>query len=304
VRALRGEGLRVSIDSFDRDEVESAVAAGAELVLSCNSTNCDWAAALPAELVVIPDDPSRLDTLAETAATLDAAGARYRLDAILEPIGFGFATSLERYMETRRQFPTAALMMGVGNVTELAQVDSAGIHLLLAAVCQELRIGSVLTTEVANWCRTAVRELDLARRLVRHAVVRRAPVKRLPLSLLMLRDAKVRSLEGDVIDALAAQITDPNVRLFLAQGRLHLVNRDGHWQGDDPFELFERFTAESAGVDPAHAFYLGYELAKATTARQLGKQYTQDQPLDWGVLTEAESSRHERQARRDPPAAS
>src|SRR5262249_8947065 len=34
VRALRDEGFRVSIDSFNPREVESAVAAGAELVLS------------------------------------------------------------------------------------------------------------------------------------------------------------------------------------------------------------------------------------------------------------------------------
>ncbi len=36
VRALRDAGLRVSIDSFDPHEVEAAVAAGAELVLSVN----------------------------------------------------------------------------------------------------------------------------------------------------------------------------------------------------------------------------------------------------------------------------
>src|SRR5579885_1959366 len=37
VRALRADGMRVSIDSFDPAEVEAAVAAGAELVLSVNS---------------------------------------------------------------------------------------------------------------------------------------------------------------------------------------------------------------------------------------------------------------------------
>ena len=37
-RRLCAEGFRVSIDSFDRNEVESAVEAGAELVLSCNSS--------------------------------------------------------------------------------------------------------------------------------------------------------------------------------------------------------------------------------------------------------------------------
>lgn len=39
VQMLRGEGMRVSVDSFHPGEVAAACAAGAELVLSVNSTN-------------------------------------------------------------------------------------------------------------------------------------------------------------------------------------------------------------------------------------------------------------------------
>ena len=293
VRLLCDEGLRVSIDSFDRREVEAAVKAGAELVLSCNRSNLDWAVQLPAEFVAIPDAPSDLASLDRTVEALQTAGARSRLDPILEPVGFGFTESLARYIDVRRRYPGAAMMMGIGNVTELAQVDSAGLNFLLAAVCQELRVDSILTTEVAPWCRTAVREFDLARRLVRHAVQQRTLVKHLPQSLLMLRDEKVTSRSESVLESLAAQITDRNVRLFVEGGRLHLINRDGHWRGTDPFELFDRFLTESSDVDSAHAFYLGYELAKATTALTLGKQYSQDHPLNWGMLTQPESSVHD-----------
>ena len=45
VAALRQEGLRVSIDSFDGEEVAEAVAAGAELVLSVNASNRERAVA-------------------------------------------------------------------------------------------------------------------------------------------------------------------------------------------------------------------------------------------------------------------
>ena len=41
-------------------------------------------------------------------------------------------------------------------------------------------------------------------------------------------------------------------------------------------------------VDPSHAFYLGYEMAKAVTALSLDKDYRQDQALDWGHLTRPE----------------
>ena len=41
-------------------------------------------------------------------------------------------------------------------------------------------------------------------------------------------------------------------------------------------------------IDPSHAFYLGYEMAKAITALTLGKNYTQDQALRWGFATREE----------------
>ena len=41
----------------------------------------------------------------------------------------------------------------------------------LAGICQELKIKSVLTTQVINWARTSVRELDLARRLVCYSLI-------------------------------------------------------------------------------------------------------------------------------------
>jgi hypothetical protein len=43
-------------------------------------------------------------------------------------------------------------------------------------------------------------------------------------------------------------------------------------------------------IDANHAFYLGYEMAKAATALTLGKDYRQDEALDWGFLTRAENS--------------
>ena len=81
--------------------------------------------------------------------------------------------------------------MGVGNLTELTDVDSAGVNVMLAGFCQELGIRSVLTTEVINWCRSAVSEFDLARRLVYHAVHEQVLPKHLEPDLVMLRDPKL-----------------------------------------------------------------------------------------------------------------
>ena len=290
-RLLTSEGFRVSIDSFDQAEVEAAVSAGADLVLSCNSTNLAWAKELPAELVVIPDDPHDLSTLRETITTLQSAGARFRLDPVLEPIGFGFAESLGRYLTIRREYPDIPMMRGVGNLTELSESDSTGINLLLAGFCQEQRIGSILTTEVINWCRSAVKEFDLARKLVRHSVEHHVLPKHVDSGLVMLRDVRLSEMGPEALADLAANIKDSNFRIFVERGELHILNRDGYWHGTDPFEIFDQLPTE---LDAAHAFYLGYEMAKAVTALTIGKQYRQDEALNWGFLTIPERSAHER----------
>lgn len=297
-RLLRSEGFRVSIDSFDRSEVESAVEAGVELVLSCNNSNVEWLSTSDAELVVIPDQPQDSDSLQRTIEQLTAAGRRFRIDPILEPIGFGFAASLARYFEARRRWPDTAMMMGIGNLTELSEVDSAGLNFLFAAICQELGIRSVLTTEVVHWCRSAVKEFDLARRVMRHAMTNHVLPKHVNSQLVMLRDVKVHELGEAGLHRLAEQIRDANFRIFVERGELHLLNRDGHWHGTDPFSLFDEIT-RTVPIDSAHSFYLGYELAKATTALTLGKQYRQDEALQWGFLTVPEVSAHER--RRSSP---
>jgi dihydropteroate synthase-like protein len=289
VRALRAEGMRVSIDSFDPAEVRSAVAAGAELVLSVNSSNVAAAGDWQCEVVAVPDDLATLGGLDSTVETLNARGIPFRIDPVIEPIGFGFAASLGRYLEVRRRYPKTAMMMGVGNLTELTDVDSAGINVLLLGFCQELGIRSVLTTEVINWCRTSVRELDLARRLVHFACSKHVLPKHLEPGLLLLRDPKLRIHGESGLAELASRIRDRNVRLFAERGALHVLNGSMHLTGSDPFALFEEMSAREA-IDPAHAFYLGYEMAKAATALALGKNYIQDQALRWGHLTVPEQT--------------
>lgn len=291
VRALKGEGLRVSIDSLNPSEVVAAANAGAELVLSVNATNRDAALDWGCEVVVIPDDFATLGGLDETVELLATRGVRLRIDPILEPIGFGFSTSLGRYLEVRRRYPDAEMMMGIGNLTELTDVDSAGINALLLGFCQEQGIRSVLTTQVINWARTSVRECDLARRLMHFAVTKRVPPKRIEPNLVTLRSPKLYPLEAGLLDRLAEEIRDHNYRLFADAGQLHLVSAGLHLFDDDPFRLFESLLAtKPKNIDPAHAFYLGFELAKATTALTLSKSYTQDEALDWGYLTRAERS--------------
>ena len=168
--ALRDDGHRVSIDSLDPREIEPAVRAGAELVLSVNSSNREAALRLglrSRRWCPTIRDRWRASTKRRKLAT---AGVRLRIDPVLEPIGFGFAKSLGRYLQVRERYPDAEMMMGIGNLTELTDADSAAINVVLLGFCQEVGIRSVLTTQVINWARSSVRECDLARRLVHHSI--------------------------------------------------------------------------------------------------------------------------------------
>ncbi len=286
VKALRDLGHRVSIDSFDPADVSLAVAAGAELVLSVNATNRELAVDWGVEVVAIPDQPGSLNGLEQTFEFLSGHRIPFRIDPILEPIGFGFAASLGRFIEVRRRYPEAAILMGTGNLTELTDVDSSGVNTLLAGICQELDIRSVLTTAVINWARSSVRELDLARRLVHHSVARRTLPKHLEPRLILLRDVKIEPFGHQNLIELQRRIRDPNWRIFAENGLIYALNNEQFLSDANPFRLFNRMKV----ADPSHAFYLGYELMKAKTALTLGKVYRQDQALTWGFLTEPEES--------------
>jgi dihydropteroate synthase len=289
VRELRARGHRVSIDSFNPVEVRLAVEAGAELVLSVNGTTLEAARDWGCEVVLLPDDLATLEGLDRSVERLTAWGVPFRIDPVLEPIGLGFAPSLGRYLEVRRRYPGAAMLMGIGNLTELTDVDSAGINVLLLGFCQELKIHSVLTTQVINWARSSVRELDLARRLVHYAVTQRVLPKRLEPKLVMLRDPRLNHHGPAALAELAARIRDRNIRLFAEAGQIHAMNRSYHLQGKDPFALFAEMNQREP-LDASHAFYLGYEMCKAVTALTLDKNYIQDQALQWGFLTVPEQS--------------
>jgi dihydropteroate synthase-like protein len=292
VAELRGAGLRVSIDSFDPAEIRTAVAGGAELVLSVNGSNLEVARDLaggPARVVVIPDFGAGLDSLEPSLSALERWRVPYLIDPIIEPIGFGFMASLERYAEVHRRYPEAAQMMGIGNITELTSADTTGVHALLIAICEELGVRAVLTTEVIPWARGAVREIDIARRLMHHAVRHRTLPKGVDDRLVTVKDARILEYDEAELRRLHAAVKDPNFRIFTDRQTITVFNDEVFVRGTDIQEIFARLGVEEA----THAFYLGRELMKAKLAITLGKTYRQEGSLDWGYLTPPDDPRTE-----------
>jgi dihydropteroate synthase len=284
VAALRAEGHRVSVDSFDRGEIRAAVGAGAELVLSVNGSNLELARELDATVVVIPDFGAGLESLYRNVEALEGWGTRFVVDPVLEPIGFGFAESLHRYYEVRRRYPEAEILMGIANLTELTEADTTGTTAVLLGYAQELGIRYVLTTEEIPWARGAVRETDIARRLMHYAVRKKSLPKHVDSRLLTVKDPSVAAYSEPELRRMQSQITDRDYRIFTDRERIHVFNAERFVSGTDISELFARLDVE----EPTHAFYLGKELMKARLAVILGKTYRQEGELSWGYLTPPE----------------
>jgi dihydropteroate synthase-like protein len=283
VRALKDEGLLVSVDSAEADELKRGNRAGADFLLSLTAETLAIADAGNAVPVLIPARPGDLGSLLAAIDAAEARGLAFLADPVLDPIHFGFTASLLRYAELRRLRPAVEILMGTGNLTELTDADSAGVTAVLVGICSELGIRNILCVQVSPHTRRTIEEHDAARRLMFAAREDRSLPKGYGDMLLALHDKKPFPVAPDEIAALARELRDANFRIEAAEDGIHVYNRDGHYVALDALSLFPKLGAENDG---AHAFYLGAELMKAEIAYALGKRYAQDEPLDWGVAAD------------------
>jgi dihydropteroate synthase-like protein len=280
VRAMKGQGLNVSVDSANLEELETGAAAGADYLLSLTEHTIGIAIKYDVTPVLIPSNPGDLDSLGRAIHAAQAANIAFIADPVLDPIHFGFSISLGRFLEARRRWPDIPMMMGTGNLTELTDADSSGVTALLAGICSELSIGNVLVVNVSPHTIRTVEEHDSARRTMFAAREDHALPRGYDAGLLQVHDRKPYPNSVEDIAALAADVRDANFRIMTAPDGVHIFNGQGHRIAQDAFELFPGLGVETDG---AHAFYLGAELTKAEIAWKLGKRYAQDEPLSWGV---------------------
>ncbi len=283
VRALKGEDFRVSVDSQDGEELRRGGRAGADYLLSLKPDTLWLTDEVDATPVLIGDSPADEISLFKAIESMAARGRPFLADSILDPLPFGLTASIVRYYRLRERFPDVRIMMGTGNLTELTDADTSGVNAVLLGIAAELRASAILTTQVAEHARRVVREVDAARRLMYAARKEQTLPKGLSDALLTVHDRRPFPDTAAEIAATARAIKDPNFRVQVCAGGIHVYNRDGHHIAADAFALFPHLKVESDG---AHAFYLGVELARAEIALQLGKRYVQDQPLDWGVAAD------------------
>ncbi len=280
IRMLKAEGLAVSVDSASDDELLCGAKAGADYLLSLTEKTLWIAEETDAVPVIIPLTPSDQSSLYRAMDTLSKKAIPFFADPILDPILMGFTDSVLRYKTLREMYPECQIFMGIGNVTELMDADTAGSNSLLMGIVEELNIQAVLSTEVGDHAVRAIVESDLSRRIMHAAGSDNALPKRYHNGLLGLHERKPFPYQPEEIAELAAGIREKNYRIQVSDEGVHLFNKDTYSVDADPFELMRTIDVSD---DWTHSFYLGVELARAQIAWQLGKRYVQDHELKWGV---------------------
>lgn len=283
INSLRSEGFKVSIDSLETEDLLAGGKAGADFLLSLHEDSLWVADEVDSTPVLIPSKHGDLDSLDRAAAQMDVNKKPFLLDPILDPIHFGFIDSLSRYQTVRQHHPDKEILMGVGNLTELTHADTAGMNALLLGICSELEINSILATQVSRHACKAVKEADLARRIMYAAKQTDSLPKHINDDLMTLHECAPFPYSQDEISELAGQIRDPSYRIQTSEDGIHIYNRDGIHSATDPFELYAKLDLEN---DAGHAFYLGVQLGRAQIAWQLGKRFVQDEPLGWGCAVD------------------
>lgn len=284
--ALQESGFKVSVDSLALQDLKRAGKAGADYLLSLTENTYFLAEEVDSIPVLVPAELGSLESLERAMELMDKINRPYIADPILDPIHFGLTESIVRYHTLRQKYPEAPMMMGVGNLTELTDADTSGINAILFGIISELNITNVLATEVSPHARRAIKEADVARRMMFAAREENSLPRDFTNDLLISHARRPYPDSVDDIKELASNIKDPNYRIKVAEQGIYMFNRDGLMQDIDPFAFYPQLDLKD---DAGHAFYLGVELARAQIAWQMGKRYNQDEELEWGcALTQAE----------------
>ena len=307
--------IPVSIDSMDPIEIEEAVSAKADLIVSLDPKNIvevsKFGTHLPA--VVLPTDfrkglfprkaSERLKLLEENIKTSRENGfTKIIADPILDPLVTpGSTESIVATYKFRERYPNIPIFLGVGNVTELLDADSPGVNAFLAGIAAEMEVSFLLTTEVSDKARGSVRELAKVSDMMFLAKKRESIPKEIGLNLLILKEEKLKSEEYNKSILKETEIIDAEIKdeyrldpkgcfkillerdkdsiLLFHYIRSNMKQPELIIRGKTPKEVYMAASEKGLMSTLEHAAYLGSEVEKAFIALKLERSYIQDTPL-------------------------
>jgi len=304
--------LPISMDTLDASEIKSAVKSEVDLVLSVDAGNVlevyEELSEIPTVVLpsnmkkgILAKDPvRRVADLVENIEKARRLGLNEVIaDPVLEPaFQPGLMNSLTAYRLFREKDGQTPVLFGLGNVTELIDVDSVGVNGLLTALAYELGANILFTPEFSVKAKGSVRELSTASKMMFLAERRSILPKDLGVDLLVLKEkmwveeTPIKSDEAEVYKASKdVHFTPDKLGWFKIQ-----LDRDAkkieaisyhHGDkkptaivvGDEATEVYQTIVREKMVGKLEHAAYLGRELEKAEIALKLGRSYVQDEDL-------------------------
>lgn len=293
VKALKPLGVPLSVDSLDGELLKAGVNAGADMVLSLNSTNLGIAGAAVAEsgaaAVIIPDGDD-LSSLSKNIKTAKSMGIKKIIaDPVLNPVAHGCVESLSRYYQFRALDRETPLFFGTGNVTELIDADSTGANALLAGLGMELNASLLFTPEHSDKARGSVRELRIASEMMLLAREKQTPPKDLGIDLLVIKEKRARVALLDLIGKEFIPAEPSKIWRLDPAGcfKIGIIEIGGEEviaaeheklviRGKSAKEILDTILKRKLVLSPEHAAYLGRELMKAELALRFRRSYAQD----------------------------
>lgn len=285
----------VSIDTLDSELIREGVTAGADLVLSLNSTNLETAGPIVARAgtaaVIIPDEERSLESLIRNVEAARRLGIwKIIADPVLDPVGHNITESIVRFHEFHRMYPETPVFLGVGNVTELMDVDTIGVNAVLCGIGIEVGASILFTPEFSDKAQGSIMELKRASEMMMLSGIRESSPKDLGLDLLCIKEKRRRPespLPENTIQARSSKSwrIDPAgpIRIRTVADRISgkggfivAEHENTSVVGKNAREVMDTLLELKLVSRLDHAAYLGRELEKAELSLQFNRSYAQD----------------------------
>jgi dihydropteroate synthase-like protein len=299
IELLKPLGVPLSVDTMEARNLEAAIDAGADLLLSFDHELLREFSGVEIPSVVIPrrgrevpnKPEQRVKLLEENIALAEEQGfKRIIADPLLSPLNFGFTESVEAYRRFGKRHPERVMLFGLGNVSELLDADSTGVNALLAGIASEVGASILFTPEASGKTRGSVRELSIAAKMMFLAKRRKSLPKDLGISLLVCKEKRIRrdpmpeevkrarkvkakrstTYTGDKKGYFKIYVDDTIYCAHFRDGRLNLVVT-----GESAKDIGDTLLRLDLIGELSHALYLGRELQRAEEALRFGRSYVQ-----------------------------
>ncbi|QLC49758.1 dihydropteroate synthase-like protein [Methanolobus zinderi] len=284
----------VSTDTLDPELLTRALEVGVDIILSLDSSNMDTIAPKIAgsdvAAVVIPDSGEGLDSLVRNIDTARRLGVKNIIaDPVLDPIGHDITSSIIRYSSFHDMFPDLPVFFGVGNVTELIDVDSTGVNATLCGIAADVGASILFTPEYSNKTQGSIDELKKASQMMLLAKERKSSPKDLGIDLIQIKEKRRRTdsdLPENFVRAKKSKMwkLDPrgSIRISIIPDRygkggcILAEHETASIAGRTAGEIMDTILEMDLVSRMEHAAYLGQELKKAEIALKFGRSYSQD----------------------------